>query len=454
MEKAYQRQYFENDKSPELNSDNLNKIDAALEEIDNRILQMHTRVFSAILALSNEPERISAENDRVVAENDRVAAENDRVVAEMEREEQIRLFVEAYTSAINKIYEDFAPVANLLTTEKGKALDATMGKELNDKITALQENGAGNDYYVGTCSTSASTADKVVTISDFNLKVGAVVHVKFSYTNTSSAATLNVSSTGAKAMYYIDGTRMYYIPAGLYHSFIYDGTYWRYLGTQNALVGNRGNEKYGLRMDGSVISPLIAGTTPDLGIGGNRFGTIYANHLGESMYPVATVYGNRFYTPVSGYTNQVLSLLPPLPLVKGNFTLYGSYYISSISDYEDYMKIITSGVYSMGGCGEGCFSCGNSGDPEALLLFRVMGYDHNSAMSKSIPFVHDVLLSTSVDYTGEATSKKTITTPNGNTFTLELSGITVGSCCVYGSPALALTASSTDIHFLEIDLIP
>ena len=82
MEKAYQRQYFENDKEPELNEDNLNEIDVALDEIDNRVLEMHTKVFSAMKA---EEERVNAENARTTAETSRVNAENARTTAEASR---------------------------------------------------------------------------------------------------------------------------------------------------------------------------------------------------------------------------------------------------------------------------------------------------------------------------------------------------------------------------------
>lgn len=53
----------------------------------------------------------------------------------------------------------------------------------------------------GTCATEAATAAKVATIQDsqpFTLVNGITVHIKFTYANTASSATLNVNSTGAK----------------------------------------------------------------------------------------------------------------------------------------------------------------------------------------------------------------------------------------------------------------
>ena len=59
-------------------------------------------------------------------------------------------------------------------------------------------------YAYGTCSTAAGTAAKTVTVQDgkFALADGARITVRFTTTNTAANPTLNVQSTGAKAMYY------------------------------------------------------------------------------------------------------------------------------------------------------------------------------------------------------------------------------------------------------------
>ena len=66
-----------------------------------------------------------------------------------------------------------------------------------------QVNIGGTTYPVGsmlygTCSTEAATAAKVVDMTGFTLMEGATIHVKFTNTNSASAPTLNVNSTGAK----------------------------------------------------------------------------------------------------------------------------------------------------------------------------------------------------------------------------------------------------------------
>ena len=56
-----------------------------------------------------------------------------------------------------------------------------------------------------TCDTAAATAAKVAATtpgSNFSLETGARITVKFTVTNTAANPTLNVNSTGAKAIYY------------------------------------------------------------------------------------------------------------------------------------------------------------------------------------------------------------------------------------------------------------
>lgn len=54
----------------------------------------------------------------------------------------------------------------------------------------------------GTCSTAAGTAAKTVSIPGITLKTGVEITVRFSVTNTAANPTLNLNSTGAKAIRY------------------------------------------------------------------------------------------------------------------------------------------------------------------------------------------------------------------------------------------------------------
>ena len=77
----------------------------------------------------------------------------------------------------------------------------------------------------GTCSTAAGTAAKTVDVDNFSLETGARILVKFSVTNTASSPTLNVESTGAKAIYY-NGAAITagYLKANKTYEFVYNGT--------------------------------------------------------------------------------------------------------------------------------------------------------------------------------------------------------------------------------------
>lgn len=70
---------------------------------------------------------------------------------------------------------------------------------------ALSQKGTwetfSNSLLYGECTIAAATAAKTVTVnSSFKLVTGATIAVKFSNTNTADAPTLNVNSTGAKAL--------------------------------------------------------------------------------------------------------------------------------------------------------------------------------------------------------------------------------------------------------------
>ena len=101
-----------------------------------------------------------------------------------------------------------------------------------------------NDFY-GTCDTAAASQVKVVTLQNadgFALRVGTVIRVKFTYTNsynaTSSATVqLNVNSTGAKnivggASAVATGTNAtYFGRAGYVNTYVYNGSQWVWCGS-------------------------------------------------------------------------------------------------------------------------------------------------------------------------------------------------------------------------------
>lgn len=66
--------------------------------------------------------------------------------------------------------------------------------------TKANANEAKLGYYV--CDTDANTAAKTVVATNYVLGTGGSMKVKMTNANTADAVTLNINSTGAKALYY------------------------------------------------------------------------------------------------------------------------------------------------------------------------------------------------------------------------------------------------------------
>lgn len=98
----------------------------------------------------------------------------------------------------------------------------------------LSEKVKSTNIAYGTCSTAATTVEKVITISgDYNwkLEIGSIIVVKFSATNTAKNPTFNVNGTGAKSVWYntalittTSSTLGYAGTANRPMMFMYDGT--------------------------------------------------------------------------------------------------------------------------------------------------------------------------------------------------------------------------------------
>lgn len=103
------------------------------------------------------------------------------------------------------------------------------GKVYLDGIEAYSsKNPPPAPTQYGVCSTSGATVAKTVTISNFQLVTGATIFVKFSNGNTASSPTLNVNSTGAKAIkeYGTTAIGVSVWMTGTVVGLVYDGTNW------------------------------------------------------------------------------------------------------------------------------------------------------------------------------------------------------------------------------------
>ena len=137
------------------------------------------------------------------------------------------------------------------TPTSGSTNPVTSGgvKTKLDALTTELESKQDTVVAFGTCASAAAEQNKVVTVSDSNwqLKAGSIVGVRFSNTNTYSATaeapcTLNVNGSGAKAIYYniavftgVSTGVLGYQNRTIFY--MYDGTYWVWL-NMSCLDGN------------------------------------------------------------------------------------------------------------------------------------------------------------------------------------------------------------------------
>ena len=161
-------------------------------------------------------------------------------------------------------------------------------------------NVSGADYQIvgspryATCSTAAATAAKVATIADgsstFSLEKGARICVSFTYANTASAATLNVSNTGAKAICW-QGSALVssqYWQAGAVVDFVYDGNGWSIVG-----VAKDNNSTNFLPLSGGSLTGNLTVGSSSIGTNGYIEGTwLKTTKVTESAGDFATISGD------------------------------------------------------------------------------------------------------------------------------------------------------------------
>ena len=101
-------------------------------------------------------------------------------------------------------------------------------------IDGVSFNGTANIVHYGSCSTAAATVEKVVDCTGFTLAIGSRIIVKFTVTNTAASPTMNVNSTGAKAIYYRGAAiSKGYLAANRTYEFVYNGTQYELVGDIN-----------------------------------------------------------------------------------------------------------------------------------------------------------------------------------------------------------------------------
>ena len=124
--------------------------------------------------------------------------------------------------------------SNVQTFTANQSTNVTANITVPTKISDLTNTSGGFVTYC-TCVTAAATAAKVVTLdsgdSNWVLRKGDIIAVKFTNTNTASSVTLNVNSTGAKSIWYNNAaytgsSNAITGYANRYLFYLYDGTNW------------------------------------------------------------------------------------------------------------------------------------------------------------------------------------------------------------------------------------
>ena len=200
--------------------------------------------------------------------------------------------------------------SGILSLCPGSEIDAANSKITNVSAPEFPMDAANRAFVdtqavkYGTCATAAATLAKTAALPGFTLDSGAVVCVKFTYANTSTAATLNVNSTGAKSIRANGGAvRSGMIRAGMCALLRYDGTYWQLLNPAGAetLVftgksvavsawtanGTYGAQEYGYRA-AVPCTGVTASHRPDVAFGA-------ADTVSGNFAPVSDSYAGGVY---------------------------------------------------------------------------------------------------------------------------------------------------------------
>ena len=156
-----------------------------------------------------------------------------------------------------------------VTTAKLDSEAVTTAKIADGAVTAdkiasgvIPSGGGGGSTFFGTCSTSASTATKVVACEGFTLEAGRVITVLFSTGNSASGLSLNVNSTGAKSIVLPNGGTLIHWQDGVTLTFVYSGDSWYLItGPSNFYGTSTSNATYRAKSVSISNAVIMDGTT-------------------------------------------------------------------------------------------------------------------------------------------------------------------------------------------------
>ena len=142
------------------------------------------------------------------------------------------------TNSVAGIVKGDSVIAGKVFVETDGSMSLLGYDNINNRISDL-ETGVGKSVVIeGTCSTGATVAAKVITISDYTLTSGDIIAITYTFGNTANNATLNINSTGAKQIWLggqqptgVPNTGNHYIIANGKVLYYYDGTYYHLFGS-------------------------------------------------------------------------------------------------------------------------------------------------------------------------------------------------------------------------------
>ena len=227
----------------------------------------------------------------------------------------------------------------------------------------------GNTYnleaiWYGVCSSTAATVAKVVTITGFpsTLVAGTAVAINFTYSNTAASPTLNVNSTGAKAIKRYGTTAPSSTvatswAAGATVLMIYDGSYWR-------ICTHNDNTTYSAISVSNIQN--TAGTTTGL-ITGSRFKS------GFDANTEAGAAATTNYT-TANVKNIIESTSAPGTTSAPTGTVWLQYGATPPSDRADYViEQGTSGIWTYRKWNSGIAECWGTSEVSNLAITTTWG---------------------------------------------------------------------------------
>lgn len=195
------------------------------------------------------------------------------------------------------------------------------------RLWSNPESAAQLNWY-GTCSTPGVSATKAVTCSGYTLVKGNTIAVQFSKMNASTVGecSLNVNSTGAKVIYYDGAPTSSTNHIGWAGDetlfFLYDGTYYRFLGSDkdkyvNCSSGGSYNKLYVLGIDNSGFTSNLY-YEPDFYYEGGLHSTASVENqsLPDTITSSIVQSGDSFNVQIDG-TNQDIHQSLSVDIEKG-----------------------------------------------------------------------------------------------------------------------------------------